>query len=118
MLRLKLTLILCLLFGVVQAQPYLATRAAIYDQGPDPYFPPTDVAEPDGYRVEIWRYIPGSRFESGLDLRIEEAGYDPQDTSVPGPATNRNRDLAWTKNRCAKRNRPETAASREAPHLY
>lgn len=78
MLRLKSTLLLCLLFGAVHAQPYLATRAAIYDQGPDPYFPPTEVAEPNGYRVEIWRYIPGSRFESGWDLKIEERSYDPQ----------------------------------------
>jgi YD repeat-containing protein len=72
MQRLIPFLLLILSFGSVQAQPYLATRAAIYDQGPDPYFPPAGVAE-----LEIWRYIPGSRFESGWDLKIEERSYDP-----------------------------------------
>lgn len=86
MLRLKFTFLLCLLFGVVHAQPYLATRATIYDQGPDPYFPPADVAEPDGYRLEIWRFVPGSRFESGWDLKIEERKYDPN-----------NRLVSWTR---------------------
>ncbi|MEM0999043.1 MAG: RHS repeat domain-containing protein [Bacteroidota bacterium] len=69
--RTVFTLILLLCAGVTFGQPYLPPRAAMYDQGPDPYRGPEGVRE-----MEIWRYIPGARFETGWDLKIEERIYD------------------------------------------
>ena len=66
-----LLLLFCLTFLATFGQPFLATRAAMFNQGPDPYKGPNGVEH-----VEIWRYIPGARFESGWDVKIEDREYD------------------------------------------